>query len=76
MLKQKSIFRKLFDRLIKHRTTLIIAHRLSTIRNADQIIFLEDGKLMEKGNHKELVELGGKYSKFCMYQENFVPENA
>ena len=31
---------------------------------------------MEKGNHKELVELGGKYSKFCMYQENFVPENA
>ena len=64
------------DRLIKHRTTLIIAHRLSTIRNADQIIFLEDGKLMEKGNHKELVELGGKYSKFCLYQENFVPENA
>ena len=64
------------DRLIKHRTTLIIAHRLSTIRNADQIIFMEDGKLMEKGNHKELVELGGKYSKFCMYQENFVPENA
>ena len=64
------------DRLIKNRTTLIIAHRLSTIRNADQIIFLEDGKLMEKGNHKELVELGGKYSKFCMYQENFVPENA
>ena len=64
------------DRLIKHRTTLIIAHRLSTIRNADQIIFLEDGRLMEKGNHKELVELGGKYSKFCLYQENFVPENA
>ena len=64
------------DHLIKDRTTLIIAHRLSTIRNADQIIFLEDGKLMEKGNHKELVDLGGKYSKFCMYQENFVPENA
>ena len=64
------------DHLIKDRTTLIIAHRLSTIRNADQIIFLEDGKLMEQGNHSQLVDLGGKYSKFCMYQENFVPENA
>jgi len=64
------------DRLIKHRTTLIIAHRLSTIRNADQIIFLEDGRLMEQGNHSKLVDLGGKYSKFCLYQENFVPENA
>ena len=64
------------DHLIKDRTTLIIAHRLSTIRNADQIIFLEDGKLMEQGNHSQLVDLGGKYSKFCLYQENFVPENA
>ena len=64
------------DRLIKHRTTLIIAHRLSTIRNADQIIFLEDGKLMEQGNHSQLVDLGGKYSKFCLYQENFLPETA
>ncbi len=64
------------DHLIKDRTTLIIAHRLSTIRNADQIIFLEDGKLMEQGNHSQLIDLGGKYSKFCLYQENFLPENA
>ena len=64
------------DHLIKDRTTLIIAHRLSTIRNADQIIFLEDGRLMEQGNHSKLVDLGGKYSKFCLYQEDFVPENA
>ena len=62
------------DHLIKNRTTLIIAHRLSTIRNADQIIFLENGKLMEQGNHSELVDLGGKYSKFCLYQENLVPD--
>ena len=54
------------DHLIKDRTTLIIAHRLSTIRNADQIIFLEDGRLMEQGNHSKLVDLGGKYSKFCL----------
>ena len=64
------------DHLIKDRTTLIIAHRLSTIRNADQIIFLEDGKLMEQGNHSQLVDLGGKYSKFCLYQENFLPDTA
>ena len=62
------------DHLIEDRTTLIIAHRLSTIRNADQIIFLENGKLMEQGNHSELVGLGGKYSKFCLYQENLVPD--
>ena len=63
------------DKLIKGRTTLIIAHRLSTIRNADQIIFLEDGKLIEQGNHSELVSSNGKYSKFCLYQENLVPVN-
>ena len=63
------------EKLIKGRTTLIIAHRLSTIRNADQIIFLEDGKLIEQGNHSELVSSNGKYSKFCLYQENLVPVN-
>ena len=62
------------EKLIKGRTTLIIAHRLSTIRNADQII-LEDGKLIEQGNHSELVSSNGKYSKFCLYQENLVPVN-
>ena len=63
------------EKLIKGRTTLIIAHRLSTIRNADEIIFLEDGKLIEQGNHSELVGSNGKYSKFCLYQENLVPVN-
>ena len=63
------------EKLIKGRTTLIIAHRLSTIRNADQIIFLEDGKLIEQGNHSELVSSNGKYSKFCLYQENLVSVN-
>ena len=60
------------DQLIKGRTTLIIAHRLSTIRNADKIIFLENGKLIEQGNHFELVSLGGRYSKFCSHQENLI----
>ena len=60
------------EQLIKGRTTLIIAHRLSTIRNADKIIFLENGKLIEQGNHFELVSLGGRYSKFCSHQENLI----
>ena len=60
------------DKLIKGRTTLVIAHRLSTIRNADKIIFLENGKLIEQGNHFELLSLGRRYSKFCSHQENLI----
>ncbi len=60
------------ERLIQGRTTLIIAHRLSTIRNADQIIFLENGKLIEKGSHEELIAMNGRYSKYCKYQENLI----
>ena len=58
--------------LIKKRTTLIIAHRLSTIREADQIVFLEKGKLVEQGRHESLIEKGGKYSSFYDYQENLI----
>ncbi len=61
-------------KLTEHRTTLIIAHRLSTIREADQIIFLEQGKIVEQGNHEELLSVEGAYARFCKYQENFIPE--
>jgi ABC-type multidrug transport system fused ATPase/permease subunit len=60
--------------LTKDRTTLVIAHRLSTIRDADKIIFLEKGKIIEQGSHNQLVGLDGAYAKFCKYQENFIPE--
>jgi ABC-type multidrug transport system fused ATPase/permease subunit len=63
---------KALDNLIIGRTTLIIAHRLSTIRNADQILFLENGSLIEQGNHSQLMKLNGKYSRFCNYQKNLV----
>ena len=62
------------ENLVKDRTTLIIAHRLSTIRNADQILFMEDGKIVEVGNHQKLMELGGRYSKFCHYQSNLISQ--
>jgi ABC-type multidrug transport system fused ATPase/permease subunit len=49
---------------MKGRTTLIIAHRLSTIRNADRIIVLSKGEIVEEGTHESLMEKKGEYYKF------------
>ena len=51
------------ERLRKNRTAIIIAHRLSTIRNADRIVVLEKGKIVESGSHAELLKRGGSYAK-------------
>ena len=55
--------------LMKNRTSLIIAHRLSTIQDADMIIVMDKGTVVEKGNHKELLELKGRY--YNLYQTQF-----
>jgi len=55
-------------RLMANRTALIIAHRLSTIKHADEIIVLEAGQIVERGNHEDLLKLKGTYAKLCEMQ--------
>ena len=50
------------QRLMPERTTLVIAHRLSTIEHADQVLVLDQGRLVERGNHAELMAAGGVYA--------------
>ena len=57
------LIQKAFEKLMEGKTVIIIAHRLSTIRNADKIIVMEKGHLMERGKHDELVSAGGRYAQ-------------
>ena len=60
------------DQLMHGRTSFVIAHRLSTIKNADLILVLKDGDVIESGNHEELLEKGGFYAD--LYNSQFEKE--
>ena len=63
------IIQKAMANLMANRTSFIIAHRLSTIKDADYILVLDHGDIVEQGNHKELLERGGFYAK--LYNSQF-----
>jgi ATP-binding cassette, subfamily B, multidrug efflux pump len=62
------------NRMTASRTTLVIAHRLSTIKKADRIIVMGHGKILEQGNHEELMAKKGKYYKLNLFRESFHEE--
>ena len=63
---------KAFNKLMENRTSFIVAHRLSTIQNADVILVMKDGNIIEKGNHNELLALNGFYKQlyFSQFEKN------
>ena len=63
------LIQRAMAQLMKGRTSFVIAHRLSTIRDADMILYMEDGDIKEMGNHEELMGKNGKYA--ALYNSQF-----
>ena len=68
------LIQKAMDRLMEGRTSFVIAHRLSTIRNADLILVMKEGNIIEQGNHEEIMAQGGFYAD--LYNSQFTEDQA
>ena len=66
---QEHLIQSAMENLMKGRTSFVIAHRLSTIKNADAVLAMKDGNVVEQGNHKELLEKDGFYAQ--LYNSQF-----
>ncbi|HRG34229.1 MAG TPA: ABC transporter ATP-binding protein [Saprospiraceae bacterium] len=64
----ETLIQAALEELLKKRTAIVIAHRLSTIRNADLIVVLKEGRIVETGTHEELIKFNGEYSNFVSLQ--------
>ena len=67
----EALIQKAFDKLMKGRTSFVVAHRLSTIRDADQILVMKDGHIIEQGDHDTLLQKNGFYAE--LYKSQFAP---
>ena len=65
----ETVIQEALGEVLEGRTALVIAHRLSTVRNADRVIVMDQGEIVEEGNHLQLLQTGGLYSK--LYRMNF-----
>lgn len=68
--KSEKLVQESMEKLVKNRTALVIAHRLSTIRNADRIMVLDKGRIVEMGTHEELLAKGNIYATLFKHQFN------
>jgi ABC-type multidrug transport system fused ATPase/permease subunit len=64
----EKLVQEALSNLMKNRTSIVIAHRLSTIMNADEIIVMSKGEIIERGSHAQLIALNGNYKKLCDMQ--------
>jgi ATP-binding cassette subfamily B protein len=67
--RSEALIQDALELLLEGRTSIVIAHRLSTVRKADQILVIDEGRIVERGNHAELMDAGGLYAE--LYETQF-----